>query len=274
VLSDFLARHLPPGERLWLGLSGGRDSASLLNACHEALPGRLSAIHIHHGLSPHADEWADFCRCRCLALGVPLRLEKIAVEQNGKGTEAAARTARHRVFQNILAGEGGKFLALAHHRRDQAETLLFRLLRGAGVKGAAAMRPVQAQAGFTLLRPWLDVPAEAIAAYAQENSLEWIEDESNADTRYRRNFLRHEILPRLAARFPGAETTLARAAGHFAEAQSLLDALAEIDSAADIPSLPPARQANWLRWKLAQDGQLMPDAKRLAEMLDALHPHP
>ncbi|HAY26230.1 MAG TPA: tRNA lysidine(34) synthetase TilS, partial [Candidatus Accumulibacter sp.] len=187
----------------------------------------LSAVHVHHGLSPHADAWADFCWQLCERFDVALAVERVEVPlATGEGLEAAARRQRHAVFARCPAD----WLALAHHRDDQAETVLFRLLRGAGVRGAAGMPGERRQAaGPRLIRPLLGVPRTTIAAHAAEQALCWVEDESNADRRHRRNHLRHAVLPCIAQQFPAAAQALARAAGHFAEAAQLLDELAVID---------------------------------------------
>ncbi|MDR1888862.1 MAG: tRNA lysidine(34) synthetase TilS [Zoogloeaceae bacterium] len=269
-----LDEHLPKDATLWAGLSGGRDSVVLLHVCKTLLPpGKLRAVHVHHGLSPHADEWAAFCEKLCRDWNIPFTLKKVDVARHdGQGLEAAARRARYQAFRE----SGASHLALAHHQNDQAETLLFNLCRGAGVIGAAAMPYLRKTGDLALLRPLLDVSANAIAAYAAAKQLRWVEDESNADARYRRNFLRHQILPELASRFPAAETTLARAAGHFAEAQELLDALAAEDDARIaaqltlLLALSPARQANWLRYWLRQQGWQVPESAVLHEALRQL----
>ena len=203
----------------------------LLDALACAVPSTglsLSAVHVHHGISPNADKWAEFCAVECARRDVPLTVRRVRVEDAATlGIEAAARAARYNVFAEIVAD----FVALAHHAGDQAETLLLQLLRGAGPHGLAAMpliRPLQSRCA--LLRPLLALPDAAIEAYAQARELRWIDDESNADTSLKRNFLRHEIAPRLAAAFPGYPATLARAAAHQAEAAALLDELAAIDA--------------------------------------------
>lgn len=264
-----LQAHLPAGAELWVGLSGGRDSVVLLHLCKTLWP-RVRAIHVHHGLSPNADAWADFCTRLCAAWDIPLRVMRVQVpRQTGKGLEAAARQARYQAYQEC----GARHLALGHHRRDQAETLLFNLCRGSGVAGAAAMPACRQHAELTLLRPLLDVAASALSAYAEQQGLAWIEDESNLDETYTRNFLRRQVLPLLETRFPAAEATLARAARHFAEAEGLLHELAVQDDAliqarvAPLLQLSEARQANWLRYWLRQRGWQVPDAVALAEAL-------
>ena len=192
-LARFFESRLTPGERLCVALSGGRDSVVLLHALHEltlptAFSVELTALHVHHGLSANADSWADFCRGLCADLGIPLTLRHVEVPRDtGSGLEAAARALRHAAFDEC-GGSGTKdangtqWLALAHHRDDQAETVLLNLLRGAGVDGAAGMlaeRPHGAS-GVRLIRPLLDVPRSVLEAYAASRNLRWIDDESNA----------------------------------------------------------------------------------------------
>ncbi|MDR2625078.1 MAG: tRNA lysidine(34) synthetase TilS [Zoogloeaceae bacterium] len=264
---------LPETALLWVGFSGGQDSVVLLDLVHRLLPGRIRAIHVRHGLSPNADAWADFCAAFCHARAIPLLIKKVEVAQGAKeGLEAAARKARYRAFQE----SGATVLALAHHQRDQAETLLLHLCRGTGVAGAAAMPEVRRMGNLTLLRPLLHSSAAALAAYARARSLSWVEDESNAEERHTRNFLRHRILPELTARFPALEATLARAAGHFAEAQTLLCERAAEDDAAlagrlsALPALSLPRQANWLRYRLQRQGWRAPETATLEEILRQL----
>jgi len=269
TVSAFLAAHLPVSATLNLGLSGGRDSVVLLHVLKDLLPERLRAIHVQHGLSPNADAWADFCLQLCRTWQIPLEIAKVEVRPQGRGVEDAARTARYQAFQ----AQGAKWLALAHHRRDQAETLLLNLCRGAGVAGAAAMRSRREMSALTVLRPLLEVGEEAIAAYASAHALAWVEDESNALPHFRRNFLRLEVLPKLARSFPAVEANLARAAGHFAEAESLLRDLASVDAArieadaAYFGTLSLARQANWLRGVLQAARWSIPDTARLHDAL-------
>lgn len=272
-VGDFLATRLAAHERLCVGLSGGCDSVVLLHVLSRSgFAGRLAAIHVHHGLSPNADTWAAFCSAYCRDLAIPLTIQNVAVvRKNGLGIEAAARQARYAVFAEWATDT----LLLAQHRGDQAETVLFNLLRGTGLVGAAGMLAERRFGPLRLLRPLLDIPRAEIEAYAQANGLKWVEDESNADTVYARNFLRHETLTALSERFPASEASLAQAAANFAEAVGLLDELAELDwcavsevEAARLPALrklSPARLKNLLRYRLRQLGWRVPVASRLNE---------
>ncbi|WP_312490802.1 tRNA lysidine(34) synthetase TilS [Pseudomonas cremoris] len=218
-----------------IAFSGGLDSTVLLHLLANAkdLP-PLSAIHIHHGLQVAADAWPAHCQSVCDALGVPLRVMRVHV-QPGASLERAARDARYQAFAEVTGA--GEVLLTGQHRDDQAETLLFRLLRGAGVRGLAAMPAHRPLAGGHLVRPLLDVSRIELEAYAHEHQLQWIEDPSNADPRFSRNYLRHRVFPTLIERWPQALTSLARTAEHLSEAQILLDELARMDlQGADQPS--------------------------------------
>ncbi|HNI74031.1 MAG TPA: tRNA lysidine(34) synthetase TilS, partial [Accumulibacter sp.] len=278
TLNDFLARRLTAQTRVGIALSGGVDSVVLLHAIHRLRPHlppfTLTALHVHHGLSEQADAWAAFCAAFCASLAIPLTIERVDVpSRSDEGPEGAARRLRHALFSRYPAD----WLALAHHRDDQAETVLFRLLRGSGVAGAAGMSDDRPTAGGPrLIRPLLSLSRAALLAYAQTHGLRWIDDDSNEDLRYRRNFLRHALMPRLTEEFPGAAESLARAAGHFAEAAQLLDELAAIDrqtvSGAHgrielkrFNALPSARAGNLLRHEWRQAGFRAPEARWLAE---------
>lgn len=226
-----------------VALSAGLDSTVLLHLlvrlrARQALP-PLSVLHVHHGLQAIADAWPQHCKQLCDALGVPLQIEYVQVAA-GASLERAAREARYAAFERCLGAD--ELLLTGQHRDDQAETLLFRLLRGAGVRGLAAM-PVQRALGRgVLLRPLLAVSRSELAAYARQHELCWVEDPSNTDTRFARNFLRAEVLPLLARQWPQAGQNLARCAEHMREAQGLLDELAELDLLA---AAPPSEYA-WL----------------------------
>jgi tRNA(Ile)-lysidine synthase len=285
ALQQSVARALSPivpkGASILLGLSGGVDSVVLLHLLHRLAPHhdwRLSALHVHHGISPKADAWAAFCTDLCARHGIPLHIERVDIAPlRDLGLEAAARQLRHAA----LARQTTDFIALAHHLDDQAETLLLQILRGAGVKGAAAMPVVRRHGGAPAqLRPLLDVPRSVLLDYARQHALQWVEDESNADDAYPRNFLRHRVLPELEQRFPAYRETLARSARHFAEAAELLLQLAEQDGQgavqgdtleiARLQALNPVRAKNLLRHFLLGLGAPTPQAAQLDEMLHQL----
>jgi tRNA(Ile)-lysidine synthase len=215
-----------------IAFSGGLDSTVLLHllahlAKTESLP-PLSAVHIHHGLQAVADAWPQHCQSVCDGLGVPLLIERVAVRP-GASLERAARDARYAVFSSLT--QANDVLLTGQHRDDQAETLLFRLLRGAGARGLSGM-PAQRPVGQgTLIRPMLDASRAELEAYAQAHQLRWIEDPSNQDRQFSRNYLRHQVVPVLTERWPQAQVSLARSAAHLREAQGLLDELAQIDLA-------------------------------------------
>jgi tRNA(Ile)-lysidine synthase len=264
-----------------VGLSGGIDSVVLLDVlCLIARDRALSitALHVDHGLSPNSAAWTRFCVRICAVAGVPLEVHVVKVG-TASSIEAQAREARLRAFR----AAAGRWLALAHHRDDQAETVLLRLLRGAGVAGLAAMRAVQApRAADTraVIRPLLAVSRERIAAYASARKLAWIEDESNAREVFRRNFLRLRVFPALARRFPGFPERLARTAVHMAEASELLDGLAAADrrtvartaglDVAALGRLGRSRAKNVLRAEVQRTGARPPDAVQVEEALDQL----
>ena len=277
--------HLAPWQsapRWTLALSGGLDSTVLLHllttyARHHPSPS-LRAVHIHHGLQTVADTWPAHCQRLCDALEVPLQIIHVNVAP-GASLEQAARTARYEAFTQVLGP--GEVLFTAQHRDDQAETLLFRLLRGAGLKGLAGM-PAQRPLGQgTLVRPLLRTSRAALEAHAEAHGLAWIEDPSNTDERFARNALRHSVFPVLAQHWPNASVNLARSAEHLAEALEVLGELADADLAA-APGVPegidwgldsldlaclarltPARQRNALRHWLSPRTRL-PDTRHWA----------
>lgn len=263
-----------------MALSGGLDSVVLLHALiSQPRPWHflLGVLHVNHGINPRADQWQDFCERLCTDWGIPFAASRVRVAQEGhESLEAAARRARHEVFRN----EPADWLVLAHHRDDQAETVLLNLLRGAGPSGAAAMpavRRMQGTAGPSLLRPFLEVTRAELAEFARTARLAWVEDDSNQDLRHTRNFVRQRVLPLLRERFAGCDDALARAAVNFGESDALLAELARIDAAsvvrggrlvvAGMLQLDELRAGNLLRHFLREQGILMPDRARLREIL-------
>ena len=194
----------PEANGYWVAFSGGLDSQVLLHALaagRELLPASLSALHVNHNLQPDAPAWAEHCRAVCAGLGIPYQALSVqAHPEPGESPEAAARVARYRALTGAVPAGG--VLLTAHHQDDQAETLLLQLVRGAGPKGLAAMPERTTVKGVTLLRPLLDVSRDTLHDYARRHDLTWVEDPSNTRTDYDRNFLRHDILPRLHARWP------------------------------------------------------------------------
>lgn len=271
----------PPVPHFRVAFSGGLDSSVLLHlmACIRGeLGAELSALHIDHRLSPHSADWSDHCVRFCETLNVPITVERVTVSgTRDKGLEAAARQARYTAFESVL-GEGDMLLT-AHHRDDQAETLLLQLFRGGGDHGLASM-PTQRPLGSGWLgRPLLEVGREALLAYARSHGLEWIDDPSNFDTSLDRNYLRHTLLPQLNERRAGIRDILARSAGHFAESAQLLDELAAMDrqearvgestlSISVLRNLSPQRCRNLLRYHLRQLDLPPPQHTHLHRIMD------
>ncbi len=238
----------------------------------------VSAIHVNHQISPNANRWADFCVALCAEFDVPLRVECVDVARaSGKGLEASARDARYAAYANTAADA----ILLGHHRDDQTETILLQALRGAGLGGISGMPPVKPfGANKKIIRPLLNVSPRILADYATANDLTWIHDESNDDTHYTRNFLRHDVLPLLAERMPQSVESLVRLGQHAAEAQILLDDLAAIDrayvsvgarlSVSRLVCLSRPRAKNLLRYTFAKAAIALPNAVQLEEMVNQL----
>lgn len=250
-----------PAPRYWVAYSGGLDSHALLHAMaglRPHLPGtELHAIHINHALQPDAQQWADHCAEVCAALQIPYRAVHVnATPAAGESPEAAARSARYEALAGVMGN--GDALLTAHHRDDQAETLLLQLLRGSGPHGLAAMPACATFGAGVHLRPLLEFTRAQLHHYATQQNLNWIEDQSNFVINYDRNYLRREIMPRLAARWPAVSGTFARSARHAADAAHVLDVLAHNDlahvaagrrdtlSVARLKTLDPPRQRNLL----------------------------
>ena len=272
----WLSAQLTPAPLL-VGYSGGLDSHVLLLwlarfvARHPEFS--LQAVHVHHGLNALADGWAQHCLRVCDALGVPLIIERVAVrEARRESLEARAREARYRALAQHLPLGG--YLLTAHHQDDQLETLLLALKRGAGVRGLAAMPHRQPFAQGELIRPLLDCSRASLQHWADEQQLEWIEDDSNQDERFDRNFLRAQILPRLQARWPSFGETACRSATLCAEQEALAEELAAQDRAccerpdgslsiAALSELSIPRRHNLLRGWLRHHSGMAPERAAL-----------
>ena len=270
----FLSRSLAY-PKLVLAYSGGLDSCVLLHLLvqvNKNLPFQLHAQHVHHGLSTNADLWADACADICKKLNVPLTVSKVHIKNTGLGLEATARKARY----DELMQTDTDFILLAHHQDDQAETFLLQLARGAGVKGLAGMAAVN----DAWLRPLLDVPRRALLDYAKQHRLNWVEDESNVDTKFDRNFIRHEVLPILTKQYLAISQTISRSARHMAEANALLDEIAALDVQAcsagkqlnlhSLRQLSSMRIHNALRWWLLQNQCNLPSTAQLNQISQQL----
>ncbi|MEJ2360381.1 MAG: tRNA lysidine(34) synthetase TilS [Gammaproteobacteria bacterium] len=280
--------QLPTPRRYCLAFSGGVDSHVLLHALVQIRDrlgcARLHAIHINHGIHPDAAQWARHCAIICQELDVSYETHSLELSRSaGNSLEALARDARYATFTRVMQADD--MLLLAHHQDDQAETLLLQLLRGSGVKGLAAMPALTRFATGWLARPLLTQNREDLLGYAMAQQLPWIEDPSNQDTAFDRNFLRHAVLPLMRQRWPALNTALSRAAQHQAEAASLLDEQARQDLAAvantHSPVLPvavltplsPARQRNVLRyWLHRVCGLPLPSSVQLQRILDEILP--
>ena len=210
------------GSRIVVAYSGGLDSTVLLHALRRVYGARVHALHVHHGMQTDADAWAEHCLRICKEWAMPIEVAHVQVSGNGRGLEDAAREARRAAFSAHLSQ--GDILALAHHQDDQAETFLLNALRGSGSDGLSAMPMLQFINNAFYWRPWLQVPRTQLAHYAQKHALEWIEDPTNATTRFDRNYLRLSVMPLLRARWPHAAAAFARAAELQAQTRSDLDA--------------------------------------------------
>lgn len=278
--------------RIAVAASGGRDSTALLHmtarsacegAAHSQAPLEVLALHVHHGLMPQADEWLEHLQAQCARWarrGLPVRFKATRLQgapAKGDSVEAWARKERYQALARMALEEGASTVLLAHHRRDQAETLLLQALRGAGAAGMAGMPREVVRDGVRWVRPWLEMPREAIEAYVKTHRLRCIDDPSNADPRFARNRLRLKVWPALLEAFPHAEVALAAAAQRLHEADVCAQAMASLDAAQCLmthPSsegqvlkiaawreLPVQRQTNLLRhWLKAFMPQGVPDS--------------
>ena len=261
VFADWL-EQLEAAPQILVGFSGGLDSTVLLHLLCELLPPeRITAVHIHHGLSENADDWQQHAKALCHSLGVRLISESVVVNETGAGLESAARDARYTVFEKQLVKNG--VLLLGHHADDQVETVLFRLLRGSGARGLSGIPQIRAVGTGHLIRPLLNKPKSSLQAYAQARQLSWIEDESNQQQQFDRNYLRNTVIPKLAQRWPDYVQGVMRSAEQSGQSDQLADSVARADLAlldprlerggwsldlARMVELEPLRQKNLLRY--------------------------
>lgn len=275
VTTALVAHHtgLARAPRILVAFSGGLDSTVLLHAAHLRFPGAVEALHANHGLHGDAQAWERHCHAFCADRGIALRSTRLKLARDGSGPEAAARTARMAWFAEQLRRD--EPLLLAQHRDDQAETLLLRLLRGAGPDGLAAMASERPLGAGRLLRPLLALPRSTLASFAQRHGLRWIEDPSNSDDRYDRNYLRHRVMPLLRERWTGCDATLARAAGLLRESAGARPAapprrfsvIGDPGFALEVLRGDAATAAERVRAWLRDAGLTMPGRARLVEFL-------
>lgn len=279
LLNTLLELPVPSGYLV--GFSGGMDSHVLLHALAELgdrLPVPVRAIHIDHGLQVQSVEWSRHCEAVCRALEIPMENCPLGLKPvKGESLEAVARQARYSALAERI--QPGEMLVTAHHQDDQAETLLLQLLRGAGLSGLAAM-PVLSRFDKGLhARPLLDNSRDELLEYARTRRLQWIEDASNQDTEFDRNYLRHRVIPLLKARWPAASRTLSRSARHCAEADRLINGVLgeQLDQLQDsrdgslpvsaLATLPPDRLASLLRLWIGRCGFTLPPAVVLKRII-------
>ncbi len=272
ALADFC-----PGLPFAVALSGGADSVALLVACAQRWPGQVRAVHVHHGLQSAADGFEMFCRQLCERLQVPLAVRLVdARAARGQSPEDAARQARYQAIADTLHAQWPEVtdVAVAQHADDQIETLLIALSRGSGLPGLAGMPARWERLGLQWHRPWLPVRGADLRDWLRQRGQTWVDDPSNADLRFTRNRIRAHVLPALEAALPGFRDTFARSMRHIAEAQHLLDELAEQDgqqvgnppALAALQALPAARQALVLRLWLKRTHATTPSTAQLREL--------
>ncbi|MFG1173638.1 tRNA lysidine(34) synthetase TilS [Erwiniaceae bacterium CAU 1747] len=274
-----LEHSLTADQHILLAYSGGLDSTVLLHQLvllRQQWPGlRLRALHVHHGLSPLADSWVAHCRRQCTQWNVALEVVNVTVDARQGGIESAARNARYQALAESV--HPAETLLTAQHRDDQSETLLLALKRGSGPAGLAAMSPVQMRGENLHRRPLLGMSRQQLEAWAERYQLSWIEDESNQDPRYDRNFLRLQVLPLLNERWPHFSAAVARSAALCGEQEQLLDELlaesldaliAEDGSLCFTPMLnmSPIRRAALLRRWIARHNGTMPSRQGLERL--------
>ena len=265
--------------------SGGVDSQVLLAALstlkqQNKLANPITVCHVHHGLSINADDWQQFAVQQCQQFSLPLVVHKLRLEkQPQQSLEAIARDARYQHL--VKTSTEPAFIVTGHHLNDQTETFLLALKRGSGLKGLSAMASHSRLAQHTLIRPLLEIDRKDIVNYAEQKNLSWIEDESNQDQAFDRNFIRHSIVPELVQRWPSFNKTLSRSASHCQDAQLLLDELAEQDltqclisnSVLNIEQLQALSQVRFnhlIRYFLAQHDSLMPSTSQLSQLYGQL----
>jgi len=280
-LEDFLANHNLNNHQLVLGLSGGIDSVVLLHLLHQSSISNesITAVHVNHGLNNRAVAWQDFCKQLCDSYNIDCVIESVTLTEMHLGIEGAARHARYQAFNKHLNERS--VLLTAQHQDDQAETLLLALKRGSGVLGLAGMLPVTSLFNSQHARPLINISQLDINEYAKVEKLDWVEDDSNNDTRFDRNFLRHDILNSLNQRWPSFSANAAKTAMLCQQQMELADEIALLDfeqslveghhkndmlSVALLASLSPSRVNNLLRYWLRINNVPLPSLKQLEQI--------
>ncbi len=272
---------LPSCERLLVAYSGGMDSHVLLHALlsiRNELSTEIHAIHINHGLQANAQEWAEICSKFCRSNDIDITILEVDASSNkGESPEATARISRYKAINSLMCE--GDILLTAHHSDDQAETVLLQLLRGSGPSGLSAMPLINGFGKGFHVRPLLHISRAELADYARNNRLKWVEDFSNKDISFDRNFLRHEVIPLLKQRWPSLDRTISRSASHCAEAQRLIEDEARIDlqkmdidssvsmSVSALAGLPPPRARAVIRTWIKDAGLQLPDTARMDRVM-------
>lgn len=284
TITRFIEHDCQSCHHMMIAYSGGIDSHVLLHtlaSLRNQYPNmNLQAIHVNHNVNPLAKKWAEHCQAVCDALAVPLISRSLNLTiPSGGSVEAVLREGRYQIFAEYMTAE--TCLLTAHHQDDQAETVLLQLLRGAGPKGLAAMPALQTFRAGYLGRPLLTITRQQLQTYADAYSLSWVEDDSNQDIKWGRNYLRQQVMPVLKQRWPSLANCLSRSARHLAQSQSLLEELAADDLSTLITSetalncrqlltLSSARQSNVIRYWLHTKQAKMPNETRLLSFLHSL----
>ncbi len=286
VAPSLFSANVAPDKRarIVVGFSGGRDSVALLQALVELKSKRHSpiddilAVHVHHALSPHANRWVRFCRRMAESMGVAFKVTHVMVKTTGEGVEAAARRVRYDALCAAARSFEADMVMTAHHEDDRLETFLIQWMRGCGVDGLASFPLVRQEEDVALVRPFIHCPRALLERYIELKALEWIEDESNADTTYMRNAIRHNVLPVMDTIRPGFRAAAARGVELVAQTAELLKEVAVEDLSrvvnaqneieiAKLLALSPMRQTLALRAWIESFGLQPPSKARLDEQL-------
>ena len=280
ILSDFFSNHSVQGKII-LALSGGLDSMCLLHAASNVLAEeKLLAVYVNHQLQADADTWEAFCEQHAQQYKIEFHALRIQINRPKANIEAQARQQRYQAIASQMQAED--ILVTAHHQDDQAETLLLQLMRGAGVDGLSAMAVVSDFPPGKLVRPWLSVSRKALQDYARINHLQWVNDPSNADDRFNRNFIRNQVLSLLSERWPAVTQMLARSAENLSEAKELVDLQSQTDLSVclgnyqhslaikKLERFSQARQNFLLRQWFLNNGYLAPERDQLNTLLSEI----